>query len=639
MADTSKPIIATGAFAEAESLEKAGMYHSALPFFAAAVATNLHNLDMHHALARNLQEIGDTVAAAEAYRKLIEVVLREPNEVVDQGPDLYLLWALEFFRDSDLVSDAKQTAELILQSPEDEDTFGFPPPRLNALMCLKRYAELEDLCRRATKHMPSDALDLRGFTKFLILSLIATERFSTAEAELARAGELAGLASKLCGLRALCAFQSGRFAEALSFLGGSPGGSLGSLTDWGLFEGTPVGDGELLKACCFSELADFDSAIETLQGIVDSSRVLERDGRRWVVAEAFFMLGQHHSWMSNTRLAEAFFREAIRIEEQVRYLAELSEVLERDGCVSEALDALEKAVKLEPNHTAYLTRLAKLQQDPFERFLSDGEHWLAQTQWSSPVSSPVLRACHERGCEWSDPDEYLDDLDFDVTWLEETLARAESLRSNLILQPELPIYLNLPNSIEIALNIENGLLCAWVAAGYGGVSVTIDINNFDLHYGADSSYARFAAGAALNWFLDCSMSVHLKPQFRRFGTWEPENSIAGVRSTISQPIPRWTATDRFHSDVDNLRSRRIPQPPRAHRVRGHIRTLSRGEPSDQSRNNAPSYIRNLMGPRDAWVRAHERGGSVATEQLITHLSGHSSLADYIATVPKPSYLT
>ncbi len=83
-----------------------------------------------------------------------------------------------------------------------------------------------------------------------------------------------------------------------------------------------------------------------------------------------------------------------------------------------------------------------------------------------------------------------------------------------------------------------------------------------------------------------------------------------------------------------IRSGRLSQPPRAHRVKGFIRTLAERRPTDQARDRAPAFIRRNMGPNDTFVRPHQRGGGEASMRLYDRLQVHSSLADFLATVPR-----
>ena len=67
------------------------------------------------------------------------------------------------------------------------------------------------------------------------------------------------------------------------------------------------------------------------------------------------------------------------------------------------------------------------------------------------------------------------------------------------------------------------------------------------------------------------------------------------------------------------------------RVRGHVRSLTQREPTDDARAKAPAHIRAFMDSNDTWVQGHARGGQTETQNLLTRLHKHSSLADFLAT--------
>jgi hypothetical protein len=96
----------------------------------------------------------------------------------------------------------------------------------------------------------------------------------------------------------------------------------------------------------------------------------------------------------------------------------------------------------------------------------------------------------------------------------------------------------------------------------------------------------------------------------------------------------WKVSSGFYDDIKNIFTGKYSQPPIAHRVRGHIRTLTEREPTDESRDNAPSYIRRHMSPSDTWVRGYNKGDENSSKQLATRLTKFSSLADFLATAPR-----
>ena len=105
----------------------------------------------------------------------------------------------------------------------------------------------------------------------------------------------------------------------------------------------------------------------------------------------------------------------------------------------------------------------------------------------------------------------------------------------------------------------------------------------------------------MNWFLDRSLAHQNHPHFR-----DDEGNT-------------WKVSSGFYDDIKNIFTGKYSQPPIAHRVRGHIRTLTEREPTDESRDNAPSYIRRHMSPSDTWVRGYNKGDENSSKQLATRL--------------------
>jgi tetratricopeptide (TPR) repeat protein len=214
----------------------------------------------------------------------------------------------------------------------------------------------------------------------------------------------------------------------------------------------------------------------------------------------------------------------------------------------------------------------------------------------------------------------------DEDGLEESLARVESLSNHLHLQPTWPVYLETPD-ISIAMTMNRNYLLAWVGVGTEGLLVGVNIKTWDVFH-ADDADARFAVGAVLNWFLDCSLNILKHEMFI---------SIQHKWREVDRPwepgLATWSTTSTFIQDIENIRRYADRTPPRAHRVRGHIRTLTERQPTDEARENAPAYIRRNMGPTDTFVRSYTKSGDLGTEKLLVHLNTKSSLADYLGTAP------
>jgi len=266
--------------------------------------------------------------------------------------------------------------------------------------------------------------------------------------------------------------------------------------------------------------------------------------------------------------------------------------------------------------------------ETFGEFVEAGEAWLSPAGWHNAKSSSFLRGMWSRGYSWADP-QYLffDEFAVDEDFLDESLARAESLKHKFRMRPEFPIYLATP-AVYIALDSAGLLVRAWVGNEQQGIAVSFDPENFDLYYRSGDTDAMFAMGAALNWFVDC-VTVLDGPHFQRLGSFSTDKSF---RETTANNW--WTSNSNFEGHIRGVSDGTLSRPPSAHRVRGHIRRLNDMNPTDEARENAPAYIRRNMGPNDTFVRAHSRGGSEATDRLFERIKGGSSLADYFAMAPR-----
>jgi tetratricopeptide (TPR) repeat protein len=260
---------------------------------------------------------------------------------------------------------------------------------------------------------------------------------------------------------------------------------------------------------------------------------------------------------------------------------------------------------------------SSLEIETYEEWFKAGSFW--HTNIPKDFFSGTLEFLEGRysyDANWSDQSSYLFNYSLDDEGLEESLARVESLSSHIHLQSTWPIYLETPD-ISIAMTLNQNYLLAWV----------VNIKTWDLYH-TDDPDARFAVGAVLNWFLDCSLNILNHEMFISIPykwrevdrPWEPD-------------LTTWSTTSAFTQDIENMRRFTDRTPPRAHRVRGHIRTLTERQPTDEARENAPAYIRRNMSPSDTFVRSYTKSGDVGTDKLLVHLNTKSSLADFLATAP------
>ena len=252
----------------------------------------------------------------------------------------------------------------------------------------------------------------------------------------------------------------------------------------------------------------------------------------------------------------------------------------------------------------------------FVEFLLQGQFWLENSNWGKPGKSSFLQGLYEANYSWADPASVLfEDYEVNDEFLEESLARAELLSKNLHLQPSMPTFLE-TSELTIAMTIEGSFLRAWVGKNQIGVAVAVNLSTWELHYPLGDIDGAFAVGAALNWFLDRSLAHPNHPHFRG-----DEGSA-------------WKVSTGFYDDISKISSGIYPQPMKIHQVRGFKRTLVKGTPTDEARDNAPAYIKPHMAPNETWVKSHKRGEGESGKKLATRLTKFSSLADFLATAPR-----
>lgn len=320
-------------------------------------------------------------------------------------------------------------------------------------------------------------------------------------------------------------------------------------------------------------------------------------------------------------------------------LIHLGDAVARGQSVEESLAAMREEPSPEPSslETTVAAPPVVSTDDPFEAWLDDGAHWIATSRaLQIGGGKRVLRQLFERSREWASNDEVLfEDRVGDqpsLTWLEEVLAHAESVRSRLRLAPQWPMIFDSP-SLTVDLAVCGRIAIAWVGRQGRGLVVSFDTTTYDVWFAADDLDARLAMGLAVSWFLDCCIALRADdrhPQLR------PVGGVGGVSAAGNQRGQIvYVPTPQFVRHVKSVRTPLSTAPPRAHRVVGHVRRLSDGRtPSAEARSNAPAHVRLTMGPDDTFVSAHVRGRNEAAIQLIRRLSQYSSLGDALGTVSR-----
>lgn len=351
-------------------------------------------------------------------------------------------------------------------------------------------------------------------------------------------------------------------------------------------------------------------------------------------------IGKYHHWLGvilhglgRFVESERSGREAVDISPEIaEYHYWLGRAMQSQRSFVRATASFREAVRLDPQNAVYSQYLGVSQHPDslalansdsdfgrpksFVEFLLQGQFWLENSHWNVAGKSSFLEGLYEASSFWADPASVLfEDYEVGDEFLDETLARAELLAKSLDLQPVMPIFLE-TSELSIAMTIEGPFLRAWVGKDHIGVAVAVNLNTWKLHYPPGDRDGAFAVGAALNWFLDRSLAHQNHPHFR-----DDEGNT-------------WKVSSGFYDDIKSIFTGKYSQPPIAHRVRGHIRTLTEREPTDESRDNAPSYIRRHMSPSDTWVRGYNKGDENSSKQLATRLEKFSSLADFLATAPR-----
>ena len=340
---------------------------------------------------------------------------------------------------------------------------------------------------------------------------------------------------------------------------------------------------------------------------------------------AFGDLGVTRLYQNRFAEALALFREALRLSPADFYKIQIVECYERLGNMELAQQMrLEYAELFEVDTTEPKEELPT--PPTFSEFLSSGATWLEGAGWANRQQSPLLKSLHQHDAKWADPTKVLfPEYDIEEDDLAETLARAESLQHQLHLETEMPVYLQ-TEWVSVAMTIENGWIRAWVGIELEGCAVSLNPSTWDVQFLNADRDALFAAAVVVNWYIDCSIMLKAHPSFRK----ESENTGDEIRPWQLSDNG-WSATSLFSDDVNDIREGRQTAPPRVHRVRGHKRYLTQRAPTDDARAKAPAYIRRTMGPNETWVQAHARGGQTETQNLLTRLHRHSSLADFLAT--------
>ena len=338
--------------------------------------------------------------------------------------------------------------------------------------------------------------------------------------------------------------------------------------------------------------------------------------------------------------AFALYSAAIRLSQQIGIEPQavicnnLELALNNSSSNGGLIETLKAAYSFEDENRRFLTPTSVLtakldiqseSKTDFDSWLLMGREWTKTSAWRNPKKSSVLITMFESGAQWLKPASRLfSEYNANEDSINESLACIESLSEHFDRHPETPIYLQ-SSRVTIAMEIAQDSVRAWVGRSNLGVAVSMSLNSWDLSYDRDHPDASFAVGAMIHFFIDCSMGIATHPGFHQITPSLDADSSLGDRRTNF-----WSPTQGFEKNIDDIVSGRKHAPPRAHRVSGHVRTLSERIPTEEARLKAPSYIRRNFGPNDTWVSSYTKGGDASQTDRLARLKTHSSLSDYLA---------
>jgi tetratricopeptide (TPR) repeat protein len=422
----------------------------------------------------------------------------------------------------------------------------------------------------------------------------------------------------------ICVFSQGRYEESLDLFKKANGFKARYYHADSLFKITRLAEAEkelqsLVLAHVSMNESDAEKVNETIGSVFNLLGLLRlQNGDR----RPFDALLMFHEALRHAPNKQGIWSNRARMEEEL-------------GQKKSAQKSLESAIRLDSENESYKKRLQDLlvetpvpYYESFEEYLADGKLYLRAAKWTNASQSRLLTEHFRAGGMWWNPEigHLFDDYHVSEEFLDESLARAESVAKHLHLEVEFPIRLNTGGE-TVSIERDGNMLRVIVGSG-ASVAVSINLETWDLHYLPKDQDSIFAVGFALNFFLDCGVNLSKNPKFAM------DSLPDSLNPTNASTGSSWLTTVEFDESVSNIRLKAAPQPPNAHRVRGFIRTLSLGIPSDDALSHAPSYIRRNMRPGQTFVRPHQRGGDAARDLLLRRLQTHSSLADFLATAPR-----
>lgn len=259
----------------------------------------------------------------------------------------------------------------------------------------------------------------------------------------------------------------------------------------------------------------------------------------------------------------------------------------------------------------------------FKAWLQEGDSWIAPLRLSASQRQQ-LRYWFSVGLRWRPPNQTVFGSGASDGWLRAEVEHLSRLRPYITREP-LDRETFQSDSIEVELMRSGHLRLAWVGRNGVGLLTAIEPGSFELRYRPDDADARYAAGMALAWYLDCAITLHqqtLPSTIKRI----PASPGGAGLSIRSRYVPQPSFRDHVMGRGDTSHVPRL-----THQVRGHLRTLPTGfTPDPTKRRSAPEEIRRNLGPNDTFVREHARGSEAEVRQVLNRLSQYSSLAEALS---------
>ena len=263
-------------------------------------------------------------------------------------------------------------------------------------------------------------------------------------------------------------------------------------------------------------------------------------------------------------------------------------------------------------------------ENAYKIWYEQGWTWILGARAHKDKCKPFLSYLFKQEVKWALQQKNRSSDAIEDDWLNEILARAESLSSFFTLEPDWPSTF-IGKEFIVSIYELDDFIFGWFQHKSTRVLLSINLKNFQVYSSASGYEFDIASGMVLSWFLDCCTCLRdsAHPHFEL-----NKSSKKNVKKVKKWGGKTFSGTDQYSLNKE-LVSKGSYSLPRAFRVRGHIRELPRGYvPSEEARMNAPAYIRRNLEPNETFVQAHSRSGYDSQfEELKKHLKLNSNLAD------------